>query len=153
MNFLIAFESDFMEKGYIAKVSIEINSPITNVWKALIDPELIKQYMFGTEVISEWKAGSKIIWKGIWNNKPYEDKGVILTFKPTKMIEYTHFSPLEGKEDNSENYHTIQISLVENHSNTIVSLSQDNNDSEKAQLYSEKNWKSMLEGLKKVVEK
>ena len=36
---------------------------------------------------------------------------------------------------------------------TDVSLSQDNNDSDEAREHSEKNWKTMLEGLKKLLEK
>lgn len=32
----------------IAKASITINAPITKVWEALTKPEIIKQYMFGT---------------------------------------------------------------------------------------------------------
>jgi hypothetical protein len=36
---------------------------------------------------------------------------------------------------------------------TTVSLSQDNNETEQAREYSEKNWKMMLDGLKKLLEK
>jgi hypothetical protein len=30
----------------------------------MTNPEIIKQYMFGTNVISDWKEGSPIVWKG-----------------------------------------------------------------------------------------
>ena len=66
---------------YIAKVSTTINAPITKVWDALTNPEIIRQFMFGTEVVSEWSKGSPIVWKGTWEGKPYEDKGVILAIE------------------------------------------------------------------------
>jgi uncharacterized protein YndB with AHSA1/START domain len=46
-----------MSKGLIAKASISINAPVGKVWDALTNPEAIKQYMFGTNVISDWKKG------------------------------------------------------------------------------------------------
>ena len=63
-----------MEKGLVAKASVKIKAPVNRVWNALINPALIKQYMFGTEVLSDWKNGSTIIWKGVWKEKAYEDK-------------------------------------------------------------------------------
>jgi uncharacterized protein YndB with AHSA1/START domain len=55
---------DSMNEGFIAKASIAINAPIGEVWKALVNPEVIRQYMLGTNVISDWKEGSQIVWKG-----------------------------------------------------------------------------------------
>lgn len=58
-----------------AKAEITINTPISKVWEALITPELIKKYFFGTNVSSDWMEGSEIIWKGEWEGHLYEDKG------------------------------------------------------------------------------
>ena len=46
-----------MAKGLIVKVTINIEAPIKNVWQALTSPELIKEYLFGTDVITDWKVG------------------------------------------------------------------------------------------------
>src|SRR5437868_2047444 len=67
-----------MKKDLIAKTSVVINAPKTKVWHALINPAAIKQYMFGTTAVSDWHEGSPIVWKGEWQGKAYEDKGVIL---------------------------------------------------------------------------
>jgi uncharacterized protein YndB with AHSA1/START domain len=120
-----------MNKGLVAKASIDISAPIETVWEALITPAMIKQYMFGTEVVSEWREGSSIVWKGIWEGKPYEDKGIILKVEPLKTLQYSHYSPLSGVADLPENYHTMTYELSEEESNTIVSLSQDNKALEK----------------------
>ena len=137
----------------IAKVSTTINAPAQKVWDALTDPEVIRQYVFGTNVISDWKQGSPIVWKGEWQGKKYEDRGVILKLEPERLIQYSHFSPLSGKPDLPENYHTVTIELVSHGVETAVSLSQDNNETEQAREHSEENWKMMLDGLKKLLEK
>jgi uncharacterized protein YndB with AHSA1/START domain len=85
-----------MGANLIARASISINVPSEKVWTALVTPEAIKQYMFGTNVVSEWREGSQIVWKGEWQGRSYEDKGVILKFKPGQTIQYSHFSPLSG---------------------------------------------------------
>jgi len=142
-----------VNKGLIAKASISINAPAAKVWNALTNPEVIKQYMFGTTVISDWLKGSQIVWKGAWQGKKYEDKGFILKLKPERLIQYSHFSPLSGKPDLPENYHTVTIKLTTDEAGTAVSLSQDNNETEEAREHSEKNWKMMLDALKKLLEK
>lgn len=110
--------------------------------------------MFGADVITDWKVGSPIVWKGAFEGKEYEDKGRILKFEPEKVLRMTHYSPLSGEKDIPENYHTLTIELSKQNENaTRVELTQDNNPSEEAREHSEKNWQGMLEGLKAVVEK
>jgi uncharacterized protein YndB with AHSA1/START domain len=141
-----------MSKGLVAKVSTTIRAPKTKVWDALVSPAAIKHYMFGADVISDWREGSPIVWKGEWKGKPYEDKGVIQRIVPESRLEYTHFSPLAGKPDAPENYHTVTIELGGNGAESRVSLSQDNNGNEESRQHSEQNWTAMLTALKKYVE-
>lgn len=136
----------------IAKTETTINTSIDKVWDALINPATIKKYMFGTTVISDWKEGSKILWKGEWKGKPYEDKGEILKMIPEKKFQYSHFSPLSGMEETAENYHTVTIDLSGKDDQTTVALSQDKNATEEAREHSEKNWAMMLTSLKKLLE-
>ena len=142
-----------MNKDLIAKTSITINASSTKIWNALVSPEAIKQYMFGTNVVSDWRVGSPIVWKGEWQGKPYEDKGQILQFEPEQTIQYSHFSSLSGLPDDPKNYHTVTIELTIDGNQTHVSLTQDNNANEEEQVHSENNWKMMLTSLKQFVEK
>jgi len=136
----------------IARVSTTIDAPATKVWEALVNPKIIKQYMFGTEVHSTFDIGSPITWKGEWEGKRYEDKGEIREFQPHRLLQYSHFSPLTGEKDIPENYHVVTITLIEKDEKTNVTLTQDNNPNEKSREHSENNWKMMLDGLKKTVE-
>jgi uncharacterized protein YndB with AHSA1/START domain len=142
-----------MTQTLIAQASTVINRPATDVWRALVTPASVKEYMFGTNVQSEWKEGSPITWKGEWEGKAYEDKGVIKRIETNRTLAYTHFSPLAGLPDKPENYHNVTITLTPEGNGTRVSLSQDNNVNEKERDHSQKNWEMMLGGLKKFVEK
>jgi uncharacterized protein YndB with AHSA1/START domain len=103
--------------------------------------------------VTDWKVGSPIVWKGTWEGKSYEDKGVILRFEPETLFECTHFSPLSGQPDSPENYHTLTYELSEDEGTTKLSLSQDGNKTEDEKVHSQQMWESMLEGVKKLVEK
>ena len=142
-----------MNKGIIAEASVVINAPTAKVWDALKNPVMIKQYLFGSDVVSDWKEGSPIVWKGEWEGKHYEDKGQILQVEPGSILQFSHYSPLTGKPDVPENYHTITYKLANDGEYTHVVLTQDNNANEKEMQHSKTMWQTMLEGLKKVVER
>lgn len=141
-----------MSKDLTATSSTTIDAPAARVWDALTDPAKIREYMFGTNVVSDWREGSSIIWKGEWKGKPYEDKGEILQMKPPRLLRYSHFSPMSGQPDEPENYHTVTIELEDAGAGTKVTLSQDRNATEEARQESARNWTAMLEGLRKLVE-
>lgn len=141
-----------MSKGLVASASAEIDAAPERVWKTLTDPALVKQWMFGTTIASSWKVGSPVTFKGEWQGRAYEDKGTIVTFDAPKTLAYTHFSPLMGKPDVPENYHTVTIRLTSSRSGTRVTLDQDNNATVEAQEHSRKNWEMALASLKKVAE-
>ena len=53
-----------MRDDLIVSESIEINTEPDKVWEALTNPEIIKEYLFGTQTITDWKVGSDIIFQG-----------------------------------------------------------------------------------------
>ncbi len=136
----------------IARAAITIEAPVAKVWDALTNPAVIKQYMFGTDVVSDWREGAPIVWKGEWQGKSYEDKGVILKMQPERVIRYSHFSPLSGQPDRPENYHTVTVELSGEGAGTRVSLTQDHNASEEERDHSAQNWEMMLQGMKRLLE-
>jgi uncharacterized protein YndB with AHSA1/START domain len=142
-----------MDKKFVAKRTLVINAPVAKVWDALVNPRMIKQYMFGTNAVSDWREGSPIVFRGEWEGKRYEDKGVILRLEPERLLQYTYFSPLLGLPDTPENYHTVTVELSSQGTRTLLSLSQDNNASEQAREHSEKSWGIMLASLRDLLEK
>lgn len=141
-----------MKGNLVARASVAIAAGRDKVWEALLNPQTIKEYMFGTHVVTNWRQGSPIVWKGEWQGKPYGDKGRILKIKALQTLEYAHFSPMSGLADSPENYHTVTIELAAEGDHTRISLSQDNNATEKARQHSEKNWEMMVTSLENVLE-
>jgi uncharacterized protein YndB with AHSA1/START domain len=142
-----------MHDDLVAKAYVSVAVPAARAWDALVNPAAIKQYMFGTDVTTDWREGSPIVWKGEWQGKSYEDKGVVLQYKPERTLQYTHFSPLSGEPDEPKNYHTVTIQLSGERDRTVIALAQDNNPTEEARDHSQKNWEMMLAGLKKFLER
>lgn len=138
--------------GIVATAEVDVAAPPQVVWAALTDPEQVKQYMFGTELETDWQPGSPIRWKGEWEGKPYEDKGSVVRVDPEHELVVTHFSPMSGEKDVPENYHTVSYELTGGDDGTHITLSQDNNGSEDEAKHSQENWSMMLEGLKKFLE-
>lgn len=137
---------------FVATAETDIDAPPANVWTALTDPEQIKKYMFGSKVETDWQVGSRIVWKGEYEGKAYEDKGEIVEVVTNKRLKVTHFSPLGGQPDVPENYHNLTYELDERAGKTHLSLSQDGNASAEEAGHSQKMWLQMLDGLKDVVE-
>jgi uncharacterized protein YndB with AHSA1/START domain len=141
-----------MSDKFIATATTTINAPVSKVWQALINPEIIKQYLFDTDVITDWKVGSPIIYKGEWQGKSFTDKGKVLKVEPEKSLVTTHWSPLSGVADSPENYHTVTYTLRAKGESTEVTITQDNNATEQEKEHSEENWRTVLDGMKKLLE-
>jgi len=142
-----------MVKGLVTKKEIEIDANVYSVWNALINPDLIKQYLFCTEAISEWKIGSPIIFRGTWEGKPYEDKALVLKSERNKILQYAYWTSFSGLEDKVENYATITYELIENGRKTLLGITQDNIGTPEMFNWISKSWEIGLKGLKKIVEK
>ncbi len=115
-----------MDRNFISKTSIVINAPVAKIWEALVNPEIAKKYFFGADVVSSWKEGSPITFKGEYQGNMYEEKGLILQCKPERLLQYTHWSNLEGLPDVPENYRNWTFNLSEERTNVLLSITEDN---------------------------
>jgi uncharacterized protein YndB with AHSA1/START domain len=134
------------------ETEITFNAPAAEVWKGITDPEIVKQYFFGTLQESDWKVGSPITWKGEWDGKAYEDKGKILEITPGEYLKYTYWSSMGGTEDKPESYANVTYILTEEDGKTILKITQDNNKDEASKEHSEKNWQMLFGALKEMLE-
>ena len=141
-----------MNDNLIATATVHVDASPGEVWRAITDPEIVAEYFFGTRVESDWERGSPITWTGQYEGKEYRDHGTVLEAVPGERLIHTHFSPLTGLEDVPENHHTLTWSLEPDDAGTTVTLTQDNTHSYDDVEHSEKNWETVLEGLKRTVE-
>jgi len=141
-----------MKNKLVAKISKTIDANPSEVWKTITTPALIKKYLYGTEVITDWQVGHAIEYKGSYNGKEYHDKGKIIKIEPGKIFESTYWSSMGGKEDKPENYNQVSYLLTEKGDQTILTLTQDNIGSEKERDAMVANWTKVLDKLKEVTE-
>ncbi|MCD4731155.1 MAG: SRPBCC domain-containing protein [Bacteroidales bacterium] len=137
---------------YKIEKTIEIDASVQKVWDGLTNPEIIKQYMFGTETICDWKEGSEIIFQGNYEGTTYKDKGIIQKIIAETILQYTYLSSFSGLEDKPENYHLITYELQEQDNKTNLKLKQENIQSKEAQDHADKNWDFVLLKMKEVLE-
>lgn len=126
--------------------------PAAKVWEALTRPEMVKQYLFGTDMSADWRVGGAITYRGEWEGKSYVDKGTVKAIKPGKLLVTTYFSSMSGKEDKPENYNTVTYELAEKKGKTTLTITQDNNPTQESADHSASNWGMVLEGMKKLLE-
>ena len=141
-----------MNNTFISKASTTVNAPASKVWDALTNPNLIKQYLLGTQVTCDWQVGSPIIYKGEWQGKSYQDKGEILQVEPEKLLVSTFWSSLSGLPDIPENYKTVRYEISAEGNGIKLTLTQDNNATKEDANHSDEFWNKVLDTLKKLVE-
>jgi uncharacterized protein YndB with AHSA1/START domain len=78
---------------------VNINAPLQKVWDALTKPELVKQWQYGSKLITDWKPGSSIRFVTEWDGKVFEQWGTVVEVIPMKSIQYSLFAPRPGLED------------------------------------------------------
>ena len=57
--------------------TVSINAGLKEVWDALVNPDKIAEYLYGTQTITDWKVGSEIIFQGQYEGWDYKDKGIV----------------------------------------------------------------------------
>ena len=132
--------------------TLYINSTVENVWNVLTKPELVKQWQYGSDLVTDWKVGSEIRFRNQWEDKIFEQWGRIIEVNPHTLIKYSLFFPRPDLEDKPENYVIVTYELEEKENATRLTIRQENIPDEKTKAHSAENWKKVMTGLKKLVE-
>jgi len=143
-----------MNKNLIATSSINIHSTLEKVWDVLTNPEKIKEYLFGTEVLTDWEIGSTIVFQGEYNGQQYKDKGNVIENKENELIKYNYWSGFSGLEDKPENYSFVTYKIEKLDENSLnFTWHQQGFSSEEGKSHTEQGLRSMLKKVKELAEK
>lgn len=133
--------------------SVLIHSMIENVWDVLTNPDKIKQYLFDSKAITNWKVGHAVIFQRNSGGKIYRDKGVILDVIRNKRLKFSYWSSQEGYDDIAGNYSVITYTLeTENYNTTKLTYLREKIPIEFEQKNQERFLPGMLENIKQIAE-
>lgn len=142
-----------MNHELIVSKSIEINAAPSKVWEVLTNPEIIKEYLFGTETITDWNPGSDIIFQGEYQGHSYKDKGIVRENIENEKLSYNYWSGFSGLEDKPENYSLITYSLSESVSGTNFTWTQKGFANEEGYKHSDSGMDEFIGKIKVIAEK
>lgn len=131
---------------------ITINTTQENVWNALTQPELVKLWQFGSELITNWEAGSTIRFRTAWEDKVFEQWGKVIEVQPYETIRYSLFAPRPDLEDKPENYFEMSYDLEAKDNSILLTIIQHDNRPVAFQEESQGEENAILQSLKQVAE-
>jgi len=146
-----------MKKSMIIEEVIEFKAPIEKVWNLVTNPAITKQYMFGCEVLSDWKIGNPIIWKGKTEDgkEVIYVKGEIIEYEKERKVTFSMFDPNIGIVDIPTNYVNLTYEVIsqENGCKLIITQGdfQGTENSEKRFEESQQGWKMVIPMMKKII--
>ena len=104
---------------------VKIVAPASKVWQALTVPELVKQWQYGSDLLTTWKVGTPIIFRNEWNGQRFEQKGNVIEFLPESRLKYSLFFPRPDLPDIPENYFFMTYELTESEEVTSLLVRQE----------------------------
>jgi uncharacterized protein YndB with AHSA1/START domain len=107
--------------------TLTIHATPEKVWNTLTQAELVKQWQYGSELLTDWKPGSPIRFRTAWEDKVFEQWGTVLEFDPARKLRYSLYAPRPDLEDKPENYFEMEYRLTEQGNNTLLEIIQEDN--------------------------
>jgi uncharacterized protein YndB with AHSA1/START domain len=104
---------------------VTILAPARKVWSALTVPELVKQWQYGSDLLTTWEPGTPIIFRNEWNGQTFEQKGTVLEFTPESRLKYSLFFPRPDLQDIPEYSFFMTYALIESGESTSVLFRQE----------------------------
>jgi len=91
-------------------VFTRVNAPASVVWEILRSPATY-QTAWNAELVTRWVKGEPIGFSGIWEDQPYQDKGVILEIADERWVEFSYWSSFWEAPDIEGEYSVIRYEV------------------------------------------
>ncbi|WP_187471128.1 SRPBCC family protein [Luteimonas viscosa] len=133
-----------MDHSLVASKCIAIDSPRETVWRVLTQPEYVRQYLFGAELVTDWTVGNAVIFRGEYQGQPWQDHGVVLEVERPARLRYSYYGGACGLDDRPEHYATVTYALEETPHGTALTVRQQGYRDEASRSRSEGSWEGIL---------
>ncbi|MFC4762926.1 SRPBCC family protein [Dyella koreensis] len=102
---------------------VVLEKPAPVVWKHLVSHRSMREWLGGddyaVEVDTTWALGSAIVIRGM-HHLPFENRGVVLAFRPCEALSFTHLSSLSRLPDQPASYTKLSFELEAGGSRTLL---------------------------------
>ena len=110
----------------IIRKHVAINASSAQIWHTLTDKMAEWMSDCKLEVKTTWKPQKPITFKGVWYDKHFDDKGIVLIARQEKVLRYSYLSSIAGLPDKPENYLIITFTLEPSGAETLLELTTEN---------------------------
>lgn len=127
----------------------------SEVWRWLVEPERVRLWQYGCELITGWQHGGEIRFRNEWDGQIFEQWGTVLEVNEPQKIRYSLFFPRSWLEDRPENYFVVTYFLEDASQGTKLSVFQEYNREEvpvSDANIAEENGPNVLEVMKDLIE-
>ena len=104
---------------------VTMRAPARKVWLAVTEPDLVRQWQYGSDLLTTWEPGTPIVFRNEWNGQVFEQKGTVLEFVPEVRLKYSLFFPRPDLQDVPEHYFFMTYELTERDGLTSLLIRQD----------------------------
>lgn len=132
--------------------TIRINASIEKVWDALTNPEKVKLWQYGSDLITTWEIGSSIEFVTEWEQQIFKQWGKVLEIRENEFIKYSLFAPRPDFEDKPENYFIMNYILTPENGQTKLEIIQEDNRPNAVQEEPQGEENPILQSLKNSIE-
>ena len=132
--------------------TLNLNASLEKVWEALTNPEKVKLWQFGSDLITTWEVGSDIKFVTEWEGQVFQQWGKVLEIDYLKKISYSLFAPRPDLEDKPENYFIMNYILTDKKGFTFLEIIQVDNRPNSVQEPPQGEENPVLQMLKNLIE-
>ena len=130
------------------KTSVDVAGTPEQVWDALTNPEMTRRYYYGTDILSDWKPGSR--WTSESDGKLYLEGELLEVDAPNRIVQTFHIASEEPAASETPSKVTWQLTSLGGGQTRVQMIHEDM--AQATRDYVEGGWEHILAGLKSVVE-
>jgi uncharacterized protein YndB with AHSA1/START domain len=131
------------------EVTIDIRAKPERVWQAMTDPTLTREYFYGTDILSDWKAGSR--WTSESDGNVSLDGKILEIDPPRRLVQTFHVRDDDPAASEDASTVTWELTPLPNGGGTRLDLVHAD-QGEATMAYTDGGWEYILKGMKDLLE-
>lgn len=114
--------------------SVLLNTTKEKLWEVLTQGDWTEKYMFNCRLISDYKIGSNVDWKGVYDGKEQFLTGKLLAITPQKLFKYTLIDPSMYDANDPDNFVHITYEIREQGDKLLLTVVNETNDGDEERM-------------------